>query len=159
MLSVVDIDVAIDGFIGAVTRAGLPAPSPPTDLSSMRELEAAIAPLRVPEPVRRFWQRVDPATLRARSHPGLHGTDFALRCWRSARDEFTSYQPLALLQIAYESHQCTSVELDQPGIAGGALLEWTLADGGFERRFAGLQGWLVSPAELLLTGRFAVHEL
>ena len=72
--------------------------------------------------------------------------------------EFADADPPALLQIAYESHQCMSAELDQPGVAGGALFEWNLVDGDFERRFNGLEDWLTYLTELLAAGRFSVQD-
>lgn len=152
-----DIDDAIDGFLAALSRAGAPAPVAPTDRSVLSELEGAIAPLRVPGAVRRFWQRVAPETLGIDTYPGLHGPKFALESWLMSR-EFGDADPPALLQLAYESHQCMSVELDQPGVAGGALFEWNLVDGDFERRFNGLEEWLTYLTELLAAGRFSVQD-
>jgi hypothetical protein len=153
----VDIDEAIDGFLAALSRAGAPAPVVPTDLSALSDLERTIAPLRVPGAVRRFWQRVAPETLGIDTYPRLHGPEFALESWLMSR-EFGDADPPALLQIAYESHDCMSAELDQPDVAGGALFEWNLVDGDFERRFNGLEDWLTYLTELLAAGRFSVDE-
>ena len=153
------VDEAIDGFLSAVSRAaGAPVARPPANLSALHELEATIAPLQVPAAVRRFWQRVDPGALGADTYPGLHGPGFALTSWLMSRDEASDSQPTALLQIAYESHQCMSAELDQPDVAGGTLFEWNLVDGDFERRFDGLEGWLVYLTGLIGAERFGVYE-
>jgi len=69
------------------------------------------------------------------TYPELHGPDFALTSWRMGRDEFAAGQPAALVQVAYCIHQCMSVELNVGEIKGGALIEWNLVYGGFERRF------------------------
>ena len=150
----VDIDEAIDGFVRAVENVGLPDVLPPADLTSLEELEAAIAPLRIPPAVRRFWERVDTRTLRARTGPNLHGPDLALSGWLSGQEY--GLEPPALLPIAWEA-TCMGVELEQPGIQGGALFEWDI-DGPFERRFDDLQGWLLYLTWLLDTGRFAERE-
>lgn len=146
-----DLDGALDLLGGALSAVGAQRPSPPSALSQLEELEAAIAPMRLPSDVRRFWQRVDPATLRADTYPRLHGPDFALHCWRTG---LAAYQPAALVQVAYSSHQCMSVELDIGEIAGGALFEWNLVDGDFHRRFNRLGEWLVCIAALIESGSF-----
>jgi hypothetical protein len=152
------IDAAIDGFLAALRRAGAPASVAPPNLSALHELEATIAPLRVPRAVQRFWQRIEPERLGVHTYPRLRGPELALRSWLKSRDELVAAEPTALLQIAYESHQCMSVELDQPGVAGGALFEWNVVDGDFERRFNGLETWLTYLSELLDAGRYSAEE-
>jgi hypothetical protein len=122
---------------------------------ALEELEAALAPMRLPEDLRTFWELVDAGTLRVRSYPAFHGPDFALWSWRSAREQFRSRQPEALVQVAYTSHQCMSVELDNGGIVGGAVFEWNLVDSDFERRFNHLREWLAHLTRLVDAGCFA----
>ena len=69
-----------------------------------------------------------------------------------SRDEFRSAQPLALVQIAYESHQCMSAELDVGDRVGGALFEWNVVDGDFVRRFNGIAEWLTYVQRLIEAG-------
>jgi hypothetical protein len=149
-----DVDRALDSLCQALDGAGVERPSPPAALTALEELEAAIDPMRLPADVRRFWQRVDAATLGAMTYPELHGPDLALTSWRMGRAEFAAGQPAALLQVAYSSHQCMSVELDVGEIQGGALFEWNLVDGGFERRFNGVGEWLTYIARLIDSGWF-----
>jgi hypothetical protein len=108
--------------------------------------------MRIPADVRRFWQRIDTRTLRVQPDPGWHGPDFALTSCRMSRDEFPSAQPLALVQIAYTSHQCMSAELDVGDRAGGALFEWNVVDGDFVRRFNGIAEWLTYVQQLVEAG-------
>ena len=154
MSTAMDVDRALDSLCEALAGAGVERPSPPAALSALEELEAAIAPMRLPADVRRFWERVDAATLGAMTDPELHGPDLALMSWRMGRAEFAAGQPAALVQVAYSSHQCMSVELDVGDIQGGALFEWNLVDGGFERRFNGLGEWLAYISRLIDRGCF-----
>ena len=55
---------SIDQLSGALVAAGVEAPIPPSDLGPLYELEAVIAPFQVPAEVRRFWERVEPRSLR-----------------------------------------------------------------------------------------------
>jgi hypothetical protein len=146
------VDDALDGLCRASRSVGIPDPSPPTDLGDLEALEAEIAPMRIPADVRRFWERVDASTLRIEPYPGLHGPDFALTAWRMSRDEFTSAQPLALVQIAYTSQMCMSAELDVGDLAGGALFEWDVVDGPFIRRYNGIAEWLHYLERLIAVG-------
>jgi hypothetical protein len=149
-----DVDEALDALSEALAAAGLERPAPPADLTALAQLEAAIAPMRLPADARRFWQRVDAGTLRALTYPELHGPDLALESWRMGRSVVAAQQPQALVQVAYSSHQCMSVELDLGEIEGGAVFEWNLVDEGFERRFDGLGEWLAHIARLVETGLF-----
>ncbi len=108
--------------------------------------------MRVPADVLRFWERIDARTLKLVSYPQLHGPDFALTLWRMSRDQFRDAQSLALLQIAYTSHQCMSVELDVGDVAGGAIFEWNVVDGNFVRRFNGIAEWLTYIRRLIEMG-------
>ncbi len=143
---------ALEAFVEAIVRAGLEPPLPPASTESLEQLEAAIAPMRLPADVRRFWATVDAATVRALPYPAFINPDFALTSFRMAREEARAHQPLCLLTIAYESFQCMSVELDTGAAAGGALFEWRLEDGGFERRFNRLADWLAYLVDLLDAG-------
>jgi hypothetical protein len=154
MTARVDVDAGLDSLCEALAAAGLEGPGPPATLTALTALEAAIAPLRLPVEVRRFWERVDAATLRAITHPQLQGPDFALTPWRMARDQFAALQPVALVQVGHSSLQCMSVELTVGEVRGGALFEWSIVDGGFERRFNALGEWLAYVAGLIDAGCF-----
>jgi hypothetical protein len=136
------VDAALDSLGEALSAAGLEGPRPPATLAALTALEAAIAPMALRVDVRRFWERVDVATLRAITYPQLQDPGFALTSWRMARDEFADLQPVALVEVGHSSLQCMSVELAVGEVQGGALFEWKIVDGGFERRFNGLGEWL-----------------
>ena len=111
--------------------------------------------MRLPEAVRRFWTRVDVRTLRVEPLPAFAGSDWALRSWRMARDEFAAFQPLALVMVGYTSHVCMSVELDVEDVAGGALFEWRNDDRTeFTRRFDGIVEWVQHVTGLVRDGRY-----
>lgn len=74
--------------------------------------------------------------------------------WRVHRDEFPSLAPRALFLVGSESHQCMSVELDNPFGPGGTLFEWNLVDVPFYLRYHELSGWLDRINELVVAGQF-----
>jgi hypothetical protein len=155
----VTIDEALDAVAAALAGMGVPLWRPPETLADLDELEAELAPMRLPEAAREFWRRVDVRTLRVDPYPSFTTPEFALHGWRMARDEFAAFQPLALVNLGYESHGCMSVELDMDGIEGGALFEWFVSDpSGFDRRFDGLPDWLRHLAELIGQGRYRRTE-
>jgi hypothetical protein len=151
----VDLERALDQLGGALTVAGIPLWRAPESVDDLVDLEAAITPMRLPEDVRRFWMRVDARTLRVQPYPMMTSPEAALLFWRQARDEFRDMQPLALVDVGYESHFCMSVELDVGHIRGGALFEWCVSDpSGFTRRFNGIADWLAYIAELVSRGLY-----
>ncbi len=154
----VDIDEALDGLNEALAARGLAPAIPPVSTEIVAELEAEIAPMRLPGEVRRFWERVDVARLPLYPFPQFAGPDFALSSWRSTRDEFSELQPVALVLVGYTSQSCMSVELDVGNLAGGALFEWYIVDGGFERRFNRIGDWLRYVTRLVDDGSFLRKE-
>jgi hypothetical protein len=154
----VDLDDALDELIERLTGVGLPRPDAPADPQALQALETELAPLRVPGEVRRFWERVDAHTLRLNSGTPLHGPDFALTTWRWTRDEFRALQPMALLQIGYDSHQCMSAELEFGDDPGGALYEFNVVDGDFTRRFSSLADWLRYLSLLIESGNLLRYQ-
>lgn len=147
-----DVEKALEELVRVACAHGVAAPDAPSDLTALLELEAEIAPMTIPADMRRLWELIDFQTLRVEPYPGLHGPEFALESWRLGRDEFPAAQPLALLQVAYEGQQCMSVELDMADFAGGALFEWYVVDGGFERRFNRIADWLMEIRWLIEAG-------
>jgi hypothetical protein len=137
-----ELEAVLARLSDALAAAGVERPQPPASSSALEQLEAAIAPLRLPADVRWFWERVDADTLRVEPYPQLHGPAMALAFWVRGRDEFPGQNPEVLLQIAYTSHQCMSVDLDVGAICGGTLFEWNLVDGEYERRYGCLAEWL-----------------
>jgi hypothetical protein len=151
----VDLERALEALSSAMTAVGIPRWRPPESFDDLEELEAEIAPLRLPEDVRRFWLQVDAPTLRVYADPWITSPKNALRSWRQSRDEFRSTQPLALMSVGNEGLSFMSVELDVGAISGGALFEWALDDAnGFTYRFDGIAGWLAYIAELVERGLY-----
>lgn len=149
------VDQALEDLAAAMNDAGIPLWEPPQSSQDLAELDAALAPMRVPDQLRQFWQQVDAATLRISPYPGFIGPSMALEFWRSSKAEFAAFQPLALVDVGYESHFCMGVELDFPDQPGGALFEWCVSDpSGFTRRFNTLADWLTYIAQLLREGLY-----
>jgi hypothetical protein len=154
-----DIDARIDALSDALVAAGVGALRPPEDVAPLAQLEAAIAPLRLPAAVKRFWQCVDPRTVAAL--PPFHPVDptVALTMWRHGRDEFADRQPAILLLVGAEGHGCLSVELDSPGVDGGGLFEWDVVVSDFVRRFTTFGEWISHMTTLIEQGAFERNEL
>jgi hypothetical protein len=148
------IDESIDALSEALERAGVDPPEPPAEPPDFAEIAATIAPMSLPEDVRRWWERVDPWSVRVLAHPGPIRWDFALEGWIQHRDEFPEIAPRSLFLVGYASWTCMSVELDSDLNPGGALFEWRLEDGGFYLRHHDLAGWLDRITSLLAAGDF-----
>jgi hypothetical protein len=145
----VQIDDTIDALTAALVAAGVDPPRPPADPGWLTEIDATLAPLRLPADVRRFWHRVDPWNLQMSAFPSLIRPDFGLRSWKRIRDEHDSSIPFTLFNVGYESWNCMSVELDGPDHVGGALFDWRLDGDAFHRRWSGLGEWLRHITELV----------
>ncbi len=153
------IDEGLEALHDACTVAGVPAWEAPKTLAALEQLEAEIAPLRLPEQAREFWTRVDVATVRLVPYPEFTTPENAMQAWRMARDEFAAMQPRALVDVGYTSHGCMSVELHVGDIEGGALFEWFVSDPtGFDRRFNALADWLWYVADLVRCGQYLRRE-
>jgi hypothetical protein len=107
-----NIDNLVASLGDALVDAGHERPRPPRDLAWLEEINATVAPLRLPEQLARFWQLVDPATLRAVVFPQFTSPRFALDHWRMQRKEFPYHEPHNLLLVGYESWNCMWIELD-----------------------------------------------
>jgi hypothetical protein len=143
-----DIDRAIDALLHALYAAHVDRPRPPVDLAVLDQIAAEIAPLRLPADVRRFWERIDPATLGVEVFPALCNPRFALETWQSGRSEFPGH-PAVLFLIGYESWSCMSIELDGPGGVGGTLFQWRLEGGDFHLGHRRIGDWIARIAELI----------
>jgi hypothetical protein len=150
----VEIDASIDALADALSAAGVDPPRPPSEATDLDAVDAAIAPLALPQQLRRFWERVDLRSLHLWPYPHPIEAAFALDTWKEHRDEFPGMAPRPLFLVAYESWTCLSVELDSPFGPGGALFEWRLEDGGFHQRYHELSEWLDRMTELVLAGEF-----
>ena len=121
------IDEAIDALADALAEAGVDPPTAPDEPPDLDAIAAAIAPMSLPGQVRRWWERVDPWTMRAWSYPAPIRWNFALDTWIQHRDEFPEIAPRSLFLVGYASWTCMSVELDSPLNAGVSrfLSGWT----------------------------------
>jgi hypothetical protein len=153
-----DVERSVAALVAALAAAGVEAPSPPADTAILAEIDAAIAPLRLPADVRRFWELVDPPTLRIAVFPTLRSPELALQTWRAARKEYPGLEPAILFMLAYESWTYMSVELDGPHGEGGALFGWGNPDGDFTLRYARLGDWLADLARLIEEGSYEPLE-
>jgi hypothetical protein len=151
---VVGIDESIDALAETLEQAGVDPPAPPTDPPDWDAIAAAIEPMSLPADVRRWWERVDPWTMRAWAYPEPTRWDFALDTWIQHRDEFPGIAPRSLFLVGYTSWACMSVELDSALSPGGSLFEWRLEDGGFYLRYHDLAGWLERITSLVAAGEF-----
>jgi hypothetical protein len=155
----VDIDASIDALTDALAGAGVEVPHPPADTPNLDAIDETISPMSLPGQVRRFWQRVDPRSLRVWTYPQPIDPGSALDAWKQERDEFPGMAPRTLFLVGYESWACMSVELDSPDSSGGSLFEWRLEDGGFYLRHHELSDWLDRMTELILAGEFERRDV
>jgi hypothetical protein len=138
----------------AARQLPLPRPPEPDSVENLDAIQQAIAPLRLPAEIVRFWQLVDPGTVAVRPWPLLASPEFALKAWRGHRAQ-PGQVPDVLFPVAYESHLFTFVELHQAGAdTGGALWWYGYADSEFRLWFAGIEGLLAYMADALDRGHF-----
>src|SRR5215207_1371993 len=148
-----NVDSLVAALGDALVDAGLERPRPPRDLAWLAEINATVAPLRLPEQVVRFWQLVDPATLRAAVSPQFTDPRSALDHWQTQRKEIPLYEPRNLLLVGYESWNCMWVELDDHDAGrGGTLFDGRLDAEAFWRRYNSLADWLAHILELIAAG-------
>jgi hypothetical protein len=148
------VDASIDALVDALGAAGVDPPRAPSNTADLDAVDAAIAPMSLPGQVRRFWERVDPGSLRVWAYPHPTTVSFALDTWKQHRDEFPGMVSQALFLVGYESWACMSVELDSPLGSGGAMFEWRLDGSSFYLRYHDLSSWLDRITELVVAGEF-----
>ena len=148
-------DERIDRLIAALSQYGV-HPSAPADDAALEQLESELAPLTLPETLRRLWQRVDVRTLRFSTFPTLSNPAFALSGWRLDRDSAMS--PPGLLAFCYESHFWRRVELEGAGATGGAVFDSGAGDDTVRLRCAGIDDWLDTTIALLDEEAFEWYE-
>jgi hypothetical protein len=151
------VEALLDDLGAALVAAGAPPPRPPKDPGPLRELEAEIAPLRLPGALRAFWLRVDAGQLALDLHPRPASPAFALNSWRRMRDS-TLPSPLGLFPWCYESHQHLLIELEGPGATPGTIFEWWFAGSDYHLRFTRLEDWLELAAATVRAGATADIE-
>jgi hypothetical protein len=158
MLESVSIDRSLDALSAALEAAAVAPPNEPASSEPLDRVEPAIAPLRLPADLRRFWERIDPTTLNLWAFPQPVKPEFALDSWRQGREEFPGQMPAVLFLVGYESWNCMSVELDSPLGEGGALFQWRLEDGGFYLRYHRLTDWIDRMTDLVSTRQFVRRD-
>ncbi len=125
------IDAKLAELGDALAAAGLPRPRPPRSPRALDELAAAIAPLRLPEDLRRFWEQVDVDSLAFERYPPIHSPDGSQCLWSQHRDS-PGMVPRVLLPLGYESHAFVLVELHGPDDGGGgSMFAWGYGDTAF----------------------------
>ena len=120
-----DIDSAIDRLDDALRAAGLAGLEPPGAIASIDEVESAVAPYELPAELRRYWERVDPASIDWFPFPRLDGPAETLAQLRLVRDFGEPIvPPPLLLPVDYASHTYGVVELASEWGDGGTIFEW-----------------------------------
>lgn len=154
----VDVDAAVDRLASALDAAGVALSSTDDDLVVVEEIAAAIAPLRLPEALVRFYERVDPGALGIEPHPRCSPLDFALQGWLQHRDGAPGMVPEVLFPLCYESWSFLFVELDTPDHPGGRLFDWSYGGSDFRLRFRSVPEWLGVLAEVVEAGAWTPLE-
>ncbi len=151
-----EIDSAVDRLDDALRRAGLPPLEPATDEVSLDDVDAAVAPYRLPPDVRRFWELVDPSSLAVRAFPDLIGPYAALKLQRAELEEHLpvpTVPPPLLFHIGYASHVSLSSELASEWGPGGTIFRWAYDEDGFRIVYRTLADLLDVLTELVSDGR------
>lgn len=150
---------ALAHLAAAYDAAGLPPIRKPKGAdAALRQIAAAIAPLRLPAELEEFWRRVDPQSITVAPYPHLTSPDFALDSWRSHCDELEGMVPRVLFPVAYESHGFLMVELEDGRGTGGPVFAWAYADEAFVLSFPTLSAYLHLLATMVELGEFAHRE-
>jgi hypothetical protein len=128
------IERAVEALSKSLVDAGVEPMRAPLDSQLIERIEAAVAPLRLPAQARRFWELVDPTTIRVHPHPDLIAPEFALTTWERHVNDAPGMVPRVLFPVGYESWTHLLIELHGPESEdGGAMFSW--AYGGQDFRF------------------------
>jgi hypothetical protein len=153
------IDEKLSVLARALQERGVESPKSPEDTKVLDEIDAAIAPLRLPAEIRRFWELVDPYSLRIEPSPCFTGPAFALDAWRGHVTETPGMVPRVLFPVAYESHAFAMVELHGADTHdGGAIFFWAYDSSDFSPMFARLDDLLDDVLDALATDRVRRHH-
>jgi hypothetical protein len=138
-------------------------PAPPTDARSVRSLEELIAPLRLPDALRRWWERLAPSTLPMGADQGPLGRPFEAEFldparvyyrWLAARDH-PGRMPEALLPVSAWGDTVRFADLT----AGGAMYVWTVGTPYARPWVASVEDWIDLAASALRDEASRVLEL
>jgi hypothetical protein len=151
-----DIDASIDRLTDALRGAGFNSPAAPRDTAPLESISAAVAPYGLPAELRRFWERVDPATIAITVFPELIGPRAALELHRAGLDPAVSPPtPPLLFPFAYSSHVFRSIELASEWGDGGTIFQWADDEDAFQLAYRNLGELLETIGELIEEGRLA----
>jgi hypothetical protein len=118
-------DETIDRLDDALRAAGLDGLVPAADASSLDALERAIAPNSLPPDLRRFWERVEFSSMRARGYSLPEPCDprgaLDVNHLNLDPEVFPLYGPPLLFPIARTSGDQWSIELASEWTAGGIV--------------------------------------
>lgn len=133
--------------------------APPAGSAALVDVVAALAPLRLPPAVLRFWQVAGGVGWAGPLFPSAGPTspDFALECWRTHREQ-PGICPDLLFPVGYESHAFVLVELDGPHGEGGACFSWAYGLEPFVLVAADLGAYLEVVAATVEAGHVDHHE-
>ena len=146
------IDDAVALLSAALGALDFRMPRPPESTRDIDDLAAEIAPLRLPDEIRRFWELVDTSTLVADRPPKLDGPRYALHSWKT---HHSPGFPEVLLPIGHESWSLLMVELHGPSdTLGGPLVEWAYGDQDFRYVAESLADWVAETAVAVRGQRF-----
>lgn len=149
---------AIQAAVERLQRALAAVQAPPlgrqTNPGALRDVAAAVAPLRLPVEVEQFWTLVHgySSTFTCFPHPRATDPDFALACWQDHRSQ-PGMTPDLLFPVCYESHAFLLAELEGPHGPGGACFTWAYGDVPFVLVAADLTAYLEVAAQTLESRR------
>jgi hypothetical protein len=144
------IHAAIDRYLGAASRAGVPKPDGPAAERDLDAIRNAIAPLVLPDDVLVMWRRLQAPP--GMPYPGWVGARDALDIWRE--DVSASGRGLPIFPIAYESHGFLSIGLVGDG-RESLVWSWAYDAEPARLRFRSLAIAFETAADALEQGVFA----
>jgi hypothetical protein len=150
-----DVDSAIDRLNEALRTAGLAALEPPSDVTPIAEVDAAVAPYALPRDLRRFWERVDADRIGLNTFPKVGGPAAVLHHQRLLREidaPFPLAPPPIFLTVDYASHCYGLIELESPWTEGGTILEWDMGE--FPLVSRSVADWIELVRELVSEGSY-----
>lgn len=155
------MEAVVGRLQGALANIGASPLLPSRDAAALRNVAAAVAPLRLPVEVDHFWRLTEgySSSFTVFPHPHATDPDFALACWQEHRSQ-PGMTPDLLFPVCYESHAFLLVELDGVHGAGGACFTWSYGLEPFVLVASDLVCYLEVAAETLEAGHLArqVHD-
>jgi hypothetical protein len=154
------VDQTIDRLDNALRSAGLDVLAPAADASSLDAIDRAIAPNSLPEDLRRFWERVEFSSMRARGYslPQPCDSRGALEVHHLNLDPEIPplYGPPLLFPIARISGDQWSIELTSEWTAGGIV--FSHGDSAIRIEYPSFSDLIEVYADLLEAGHFDRQE-